>query len=486
MPSILLAQKKTRIEILNADEASSEVIGGQEVRTLKNNVRLQQGSVFMSCDSAYSYPASNTVNAFGHVHITQNDTLHLYGDKLEYDGDRKYAVVTGNVRMSEKTMTLTTDKLDYDMEKKTAFYTNGGVINDGKNRLTSRKGYYNSEKHSMFFKNKVEMVNSDFTLKADTLEYSINSRRTFFHGPTTIKSKDEFLYCETGWYNTLTGTARFGKNAYIANNGQMLYGDSLYFDNKKGYSKADGNVKIVDTVEHLIIEGAHAESYENPKKNYISGHILVTRIMNDDSLYLTADTITTIYNEEGEYEKILGYPNALIYNKEFQARCDSLVYSFIDSTIQLNIDPIFWINDYQATAERMVIHTRNSQIDLAELFTKSFMCSPEDSSHFNQIKGRDMTAFFNKNVLSRIEVNGNGQSVYYVKDDKNRMAGVNSILGSDIFITVKNQKISRIKFTKNPEATLWPPSKINPNDERLPGLNWRIDEKPEGVEDLRR
>ena len=64
-----------------------------------------------------------------------------------------------------------------------------------------------------------------------------------------------------------------------------------------------------------------------------------------------------------------------------------------------------------------------------------------------------MKAYFQKNELSNIEVIGNGESIYYVTDEKkNEAVGVNKIICSNMNIIIKNRQIENINFYKNPDA----------------------------------
>ncbi len=51
--------------------------------------------------------------------------------------------------------------------------------------------------------------------------------------------------------------------------------------------------------------------------------------------------------------------------------------------------------------------------------------------------------------LYRINVNGNGQTVYYAKD-KEELIGVNVAQSSDLVITVKDNKPDNIRFITKP------------------------------------
>ncbi|MFI5140100.1 MAG: hypothetical protein ACHQIM_19930 [Sphingobacteriales bacterium] len=63
---------------------------------------------------------------------------------------------------------------------------------------------------------------------------------------------------------------------------------------------------------------------------------------------------------------------------------------------------------------------------------------------------------------------------------------MNKIISSDIKIDVKDKKISRINFIKDPDADLIPMKDANPLTSRLAGFLWRIKERPKSVEDIKR
>ena len=106
---------------------------------------FEHNGTYMYCDSAYFYQQKNNLEAFGNVHIKQGDTLNLYCDYLEYDGDSSYAKLRNNITLKNTKATLTTNILDYNLKSKVASYHNWGKIKDGEHNLISKHGYYYSE-----------------------------------------------------------------------------------------------------------------------------------------------------------------------------------------------------------------------------------------------------------------------------------------------------------------------------------------------------
>jgi lipopolysaccharide export system protein LptA len=473
------------VTIDNSDILTTLTLNGKQAKKLKGNVQFHQQDIIMNCDSAFLFD-DNTLNAYSNVHIKQGDSMNLYGQLLDYDGNKKYAIVRKDVSLTDSKMTLTTDRLDYDVNKKEAFYTNGAVINDAANNLTSKIGYYFSATRDMYFRKDVVLTNPDYSMHCDTLQYNVINRRAIFHGPTTIISKKDTVYCETGWYNTLSGEAHFGKNAYLKSGGQVLSGDSLVYNRKKSTGRAIGGVRITDTAEKMIISGEISEHFEKVKKTFITKQALASKELDNDTLYLTADTLWSEYDPTGKYRILKGYRHARVFSRQFQAVCDSIKYSFVDSAIDMKVDPVFWFGGYQASAEHIVIHTKKNKINKADLFKNAFLVSPEDSLRYSQVKGRDMVGSFNNNELSMVDVNGNGESIYFVRDDQKAYIGANRIVSSNIRINIKERKISRINFIKDPDATLTPILKADPKELLLPGFLWRGNLRPKSAEDLKK
>ena len=98
----LWSQQVTLIEILNADLTAFDVKLGKDATKLLGDVRLKHDDVVMSCDSAYFYQSTGSVDAFSNVKVVQADTLTLTGDRVLYDGTRKVARVRHNVKLVNK------------------------------------------------------------------------------------------------------------------------------------------------------------------------------------------------------------------------------------------------------------------------------------------------------------------------------------------------------------------------------------------------
>ena len=475
--------KKKRIELLNAEVLEYDESLGHKARRLLGKVMFEHEGAIMNCDSAYLY-ADNSMDAFSKVFINKGDSIKMWCDVLNYNGNTEYAKAKGNVRLVDREMTLTSQKLDYNMATEQAWYNTGGTIVDSKNTLTSRVGYYFSTLEELFFKDSVKLVNAKYTLHCDTLRYNTQTEVAFFLGPTTIISDENTILCNFGWYDTELDIAQFSREATVLSSDQSILADSLYYNKKYGYGLALGNVVVTDTAQNITLTGERAKYYEVGDMVLLTDSAVMIQDMGSDSLFLHADTLLSIVDTLIDRRILFAFHHAKFFKPDMRGKCDSLVYSYADSTIRLYRDPILWSEENQLTADSMWIQNRNSKIDRLYMKDNSMIISEEDSAMYNQIKGRYMTGYFKEQKLNRVFVEGNGETIYFAGEDGARPDNVNKAKASNLLIKIEGNKVKDITFITQPDATLYPLHLIKLSDMKLEGFNWRMQERPEKVEDI--
>ena len=150
------------------------------------------------------------------------------------------------------------------------------------------------------------------------------------------------------------------------------------------------------------------------------------------------------------------YYGCRIFSEDLQAKCDSLSYSFQDSVIRLYKAPVIWSEENQLTSDSMAIFTKNQKTDRLELYNSAFVASQVDTIRFNQIKGRSLTGYFKNNELYKIDIKGNGESIYYLLDGDD-IAGINQSKCANIEVFVEKGKITEIYEFQSPEGFIDPP-----------------------------
>jgi lipopolysaccharide export system protein LptA len=477
---------KTRVELIHADSWSPDKKLGRDIDRFIGNVAFKHKDVIMTCDSAYFFQSKNQLKAFGRVHVEQGDTLDLYGDYLFYDGTEEIANMEGNVELIDNKTHLFTHSIKYDVANRIASYPEKGRITDEENTLVSMHGTYNVNEKMFHFKDSIKITNPDYVMTADTMDYNSETETVYFTGPSELNGDSLYLYCEKGWYDTKNDISRIWKNAIIDNKQQVVKGDSLYYDGNKGYGQAFNNVTITDTTNNIIVGGNFAMYHKEPEQFMVTDRAVFIQISKSDSLFLHADTISarTFTDTTGKSFRLMkAYKGCRIFSNGLQAKCDSLAYSFQDSVIRMYYSPVLWSEENQLTADSIAIFTKNRQADRMILYNTAFVTSKFDSLRFNQIKGRKLTGYFSENKLYRIEVEGNGESVYYL-DDKGKLVGVTHNKSSSIEIIVDKGKIKQITERQNPDGKLDPPLLNSPERMKLPGFSWLDGIRPKKVSDI--
>ena len=483
----LNAQTETsgqQVEILNANSLTGIETSYSKYRKLIGNVILSHSGVIMYCDSAYDYTDQDYFEAYGNIRIQQGDTISLAGKFLHYDIKERIAHINDNVLLTDGKMVLTTSKIIYDLKKKIAWYDSKAKIVDSNNVLTSEQGTYYANTKDMVFKRKVNLVNPDNTLSCDSMRYNIGNRTAHFMSPTHISGKKIKVYCEGGWYSTATRISEFSTNACINSESQTIYSDNLHYEIRRGYGRATGHVRIVDTNEKVTVTGRMAEHFKPQKMSLITDSALMIKYMSNDTMYIHADTLKIENQERGDTLLFKAYYHVISLSRELQFKTDSLIYSGSDSTIYFYNNPVIWSGENQVTARFMKVFLVNKRIDRVLLDDNALIISQKDSLRFDQVKGRNMLGYFENNELRKVTVTGNAEAIYYLLDDDFKYIGMNKIASSYIDIYFEKKKISGINFQTSPTGNVLAPLEMNTPDARLKGFKWRQKEKPEIIPDL--
>lgn len=468
---------QTQIEILSSDELSYDSEIGKYQRCI-GNVKFKQDNVYMDCDSAYFYEDENKIEAFSNIYVRQKDTLNLWGDYILYNGNTRMAVVKKNVRLTDGKMELKTEQLDYDLNSKVAYYTTGGKIKNGNDRLSSRVGRYYSRSKTFFFKDSVKLNNPEYTMDSDTLRYISDTKVAYFYGPTYIKSDENTIYCEYGWYNTDNNKSQFSKGSYIEGKNNKLWADSMEYDRNTGFGEAFGNIKMTDTIENILITGAYGSYKRLENITLITGNPMAISYSDDDTLYLKADTFIDQIDTANK-RALTAFKRVRVYRSDMQSLADSLEYNFTDSTIVFFGNPILWTDKSQITGDTIWVFRSHKGIDSLHARSNGFIIEEDLNGLYNQISGRSIVAFFKEKKLKKVNVDGNGASIYYALEEEKQYSGVNSIVCSSMVIRMDEEnKVDRITFITQPKATFYPLEAFPIGKSKLEGFMWHTDKRP--------
>jgi lipopolysaccharide export system protein LptA len=449
-----------------------------KIRKLIGNVVFTHRSTIINCDSAYHFYKENRLEGFSNVHIKDGDSVTITSNKLIYEGAQRIAKLRGNVVYKNGSRTLYTDILDYDLTDKVADFRGGGKLIDDENILTSDNGRFFSQQDYAVFYIDVKLISPTYDLESDTLEYSTKTKIAITKGPTDIITDENTkVYAEGGEFKTAIDITIFDEGI-IETDEYILEGDELFLDDSTKFYTAIGNVKLTSKNEDVIIVGEKGVYDQSKGRSKIFGNPVMKKLMELDTFFMSADTLIAVESDIEADKRILAHFGVKFFKSNLQGKCDSLSYFISDSTIVMYDNPVLWNKNSQIEADSIDLLLVNDIIDKMNMRKNSFLASKDTLGQFNQMKGRNMVAHFDQGVINTMDINGNGESLYYALEGDSIMIGLNRILCGDMKIKFRDSKPINMSFFRQPEGQLIPPHEITPDNIRLEGFIWREPERP--------
>jgi lipopolysaccharide assembly outer membrane protein LptD (OstA) len=474
--------------------------------SVAGNVVITQEKTTFTCDSAVLNQKENLFEAFGNIHINDNDSIHTYAKYLKYYGNEKRAVLKRSVRLTDRKAILTTNELEYNTLTKIGTYLNGGKVVNGKTVLTSTEGQYYGETKDVIFKRKVLLVDPQYRVSTDTLLYNTFTEIATFTTPTTIVSGKRKIKTKEGYYDMKSRKAFFGKRPVIEDTDYTLTADEVAFDDASGFGEAQGNAvyKSKDTANGYTIIA------NNLKSNNKTGAILATQKplmiikQGADSVYVTADTLYSGKITEARKSRVIprvtdstnqvkvknaktdsstnrffeAYYHVKIFTDSLQSISDSMFYSFEDSTFRLFKDPIVWAQGNQITGDTIYLYTQQKKPSRFSVFENALAINKVNNQFFNQVKGNTINGYFIKGNIDNLKAKGNAESIYYASDEDGGFIGVNRSTSDVIDMYFKERKLQKVVSRNNLKGTITPIRQANHNEMRVKGFLWQEEKRP--------
>jgi lipopolysaccharide export system protein LptA len=502
-----------RINIIQANKLNFKKLNDTtDLQILAGNVVVKQQNNTFYCDSAVLYQNTNTLEAFGHVHINNADSVHTYADYLRYIGNDKKAFLRNNVRLTDGKGVLTTPELEYDTQNKIGTYTQSGKLVNGTTTLTSKEGYYYGQTRDVYFKKNVLLTNPDYIVKTDTLLYNTYTTIATFTVPTVITSGTKKINTTNGYYNLTSKESYFGKRPVIQDSTSTLIADETASNDSTGFAEARGNVIFRDTAQGLAVFANNVKSNRKASSILATQHPVMMVKQNNDSLFVAADTLfsgklsllkgirnvpavrdsmppldsMTFTKQDSARDRYFeAYYHVRIFSDSLQATCDSLFYSGMDSVFRLITNPIVWSQNSQITGDTIYFFTKNKKPERLYVFENALVLNNVDSSNFfNQIRGRTLNSYFDSGHINFIHTQGNAESVYYTQDDDKKFIGVDKSSCDIIDTYFKDQKPYKVIRRSDLKGTFYPMRQVNHEELKLHGFNWQIDKRPKSKYEL--
>lgn len=495
------------IEILRGNSLRLITIDSvTSLETIAGNVIIREGLTTFYCDSATINRKTNIVEAFGNIHINDNDSIHTYAQYLRYVGAERMAYLKKKVRLTDKKGTLYTDDLEYNLRTGIAIYKSGGRIVNEKTVLTSREAVYYADTKDVYFKDNVHLVDPDRDIYTDSLLYNIKTNIATFIAKTKIVGKDgSIINTNAGTYNLATGEAIFTDGASFSDSTRSGSARSIAFDKKNNTLQMQGNAKLVDSVNNITVLGGEIYADMNVNSFLASRKPVMIIHKDGDSTYIAADTLFSGLRKYDSLERkvftqtdtlkttlavntndadssiryFIGFHNVRIFNDSLQAVSDSLHYSTVDSTFKLFGEPVVWNDKSQITGDTLYMFTQNQKPKRLYVFNNGMIVNQTTEGMFNQIAGRTLNGYFVDGSIDFVKVKGSpAESIFYPQDDDSAYVGMNRSSGDEINVYFVKKELNKVKFVNDVNGVLYPIRDIPADKKELKGFKWLDNRRP--------
>jgi len=463
--------------------------GNLEKATLYDKVKLNDKTSDITADTLYYFVPARKAVLQNKVHLTdkKND---VYANRVDYYVNTKKAELYKNVRLTDGKVDITAQRMDYDVNLQEGTYSGGGKLVDGNTTLTSQKAHYYGLTKQTIFEENVHLVSPEYDLKTPRLVYDIKTEEAKFSGQSLITDKEGATIKTTeGIYDTKHDRLKLSQRTAVVNQSQTLIANDLDYNKISGLGKARGDVVWKDTSQNVIIT-SQAADFDDIRQTVLAyDRPMLIQINGNDTLFMTADTLKGFTYPAQTNENSLkdttkskdfyAYRNVKLFRTDMQAVCDSLMYSSADSVFRMFYNPVVWSDNHQLFADTILAFTQNNKLKKLDLIRSAFMASKEQVMVFNQIKGKNISGFFNDTTITHIYADGNAESIYYIKDEQEAYNGVNKSESRTLWIYFLKNEVDKIVFVEKPEATFFPIHEVNPADFLLKGFRWYEDRRPQ-------
>lgn len=281
----------------------------------------------------------------------------------------------------------------------------------------------------------------------------------------------------------MNNTSLLLDRSQVVSGDRILTGDSIAYNRELGFGEAFGNMSLQDTAQHVMLEGQYGFYNEKTEYAFATDSARFLEFSQGDTLFLHGDTLkmTTV---DSLYREVKAYYGVRFYRTDMQGVCDSMQFNTRDSILYMYTDPIVWNEQYQIYGDTILIFMNDSSIDFAHVKQFAFAIQQIDSTAFNQLKGNDLKAYFEGQVVNQIDVSGNAESIFFPLEKDGSMVGMNETKSGFLTIWLKDNKLDKLKIWPTPTGTMTPIPDLKPDQKYLKDFYWFDYIRPKDKDDI--
>ncbi len=457
-----------------------------KIATYNSGALLTNGGAQLTSKKG-SYLVDQDLAYFSEEVVIVDSSFTLQSDTLEFDTKIELATFHGPTLIRQDSSKIYCEAGFYDIPNKVAEFRENAQYQKGDQLATADIINYDGNLEEVLLRGNAKFDELEKSASAEVIRYDQKNDIIFLEGDAFYKDATQEITSDLIEYNSESETFKTEGRALIVDGSQILQADTVDYDSESGMAIAKGDVVWIDTVENTTIYAEHTKYNKETDFLLASGNRpMLISISDGDTLHLAADTLQSFKTSaEDSSRNFLGYPDVRIFKSDLQGLCDTVFFNGTDSIFNLKGSPILWSDSSQFIADTINIYLDSNQIDKIKFLQNALIVNTADEFFFNQIKGREMTAFFADNSIHKMKINGNAESIYYAMDDSTGYFGVNKSVSSKMTLYFENSELNSIHSYRDPVANVFPMVGTDHEALKLPGFKWDWNRRPKSVADLR-
>lgn len=408
--------------------------------------------------------------------------------------------LSGSVSMRSVDYRVKTDSLKFNLDTEiTTFLARTYIWDNQEDFITSQSGRYDNRVRTYTFTDNAYIMTKEQESWADSIIYVSSTREAFMQGNIQLldTAQKTLAFGDWGYHSDSTKLTILAARPSIRSweekgDTAFMRADSIYIEtlplgsSKPGVSKrvkrkhntdttqlTTNNLSAPDSLNTLI-----ADSTSTQDSLQISPAVLERRDTFPQDNLPKVEAVPDSLNQQNADttdRRIRAFANVMIYRKDVQAACDSLVSYTIDSSMTMFVKPVLWSGDNQITAEQIDAYITNEELDWADFTGNPIVAQRVDSTRFNQAKGKMLKTLFRNNELYHSILSGNVLNYYYFEEGT-EVVSFDKLEGAELDITYDDREPEIMKWIGSSEWVMYPIDAIPADQQQLlEGFEWRTE-----------
>jgi lipopolysaccharide export system protein LptA len=507
-----------------------------KIGSYTQNARLQDGpSSLVSRRGRYLL---NEKKAYFYENVlVKGDDFQLVTDSLAYTTSSQRANFLAPVRIDRDSSSLYSEQGWFDLDNKKGDFIRQAEFREGTTIAKADTIHYDGALDVVILRS--DSVQSAYFTSRDTafakyIFYDRKNDKYVLEGQASFTAPDNAVKGDKVTYDKKSGEMHVAGRSVVSDPPFIIAADTLDYSKTNKYGKADGHVVWRDTAARTAIIADHVVykgDSQYMKAHNQTGRPLFVSEIDADTLFMRADTLRSyrriqpkkiVMQRKSSVQDTLtglgsmdslaigqddlaapaadtstfgmsetmanaamdtldffaGEGNVRIFKSDMQAICDTFLFHKKDSLFQLRGLPFVWSDSSQIAGDTIDLGMKNNKINRLIVRSQATVVSTEDDLFYDQIGGRRIEASFSEGKLSRMNVKGNAQLVYYLRDDEKAYIGVNTTEASAMTFFLEDNKVKEIRNFNQPVSKVLPMAKTDHEALKLKGFQWQWNKRP--------